>query len=68
LVTGKVQGPTARAVDAQEARGFAENTRMKEFQELLGHVSALLDRQAISLAEASAILARFIQGEMECSG
>lgn len=41
---------------------------MKEFQELLGHVSALLDRQAISLAEASAILARFIQGEMECSG
>jgi GAF domain-containing protein len=40
---------------------------MKEFQELLGHVSALLDRQAVSLAEASAILARFIQGEMECS-
>ena len=40
---------------------------MKEFQELLGHVSALLDRQAVSLPEASAILARFIQGQMECS-
>jgi GAF domain-containing protein len=40
---------------------------MKEFQELLGHIGALLDRQAVSLPEASTILARFIQAEMECS-
>lgn len=40
---------------------------MKEFQELLGHIGALLDRQAMSLPEATAVLARFIQTEMECS-
>jgi len=40
---------------------------MKEFKDLLGHVGALLDSDAISLAEASTILGRFIQAEMECS-
>jgi GAF domain-containing protein len=36
-------------------------------QALAGHISALLDHDAISLAEAAAIMAKFVQGQLGCS-
>jgi len=52
---------------ARPARTHVEQDRMKEFKDLLGHIGALLDCSAVSLPEASTILGRFIQGQMDCS-
>lgn len=40
---------------------------MNGFKDVLGRVSALLDRGSVSLPEASTILARFMQGQLGCS-